>query len=85
MELIVPDIAKSLALMMHNEVLKAGGHPLVRLLPTGFERDYYHLANDDQLTFFARDYWRAKANLLDHHVQILADPFPHGCAYPWLF
>ncbi len=76
-ELIVPDIAKSLALMMHNEVLKAGGHPLVRLLPTGFERDYYHLANDDQLTFFARDYWRAKANLLDHHVQILADPFPH--------
>lgn len=75
-ELIVPDVAKPLALALHNEVLRAGGHPLVRLLPTGFDQDYYQLANDDQLTFFARDYWRAKADLLDHHIQILADPYP---------
>lgn len=75
-ELIVPDVAKSLALVLQNEVLRSGGHPIMRLLPTGFERDYYQLASEKQLTFFPEQYLHTKADLLDHHIQIIAEPFP---------
>lgn len=75
-ELIVPDVAKPLALALQNAVLRSGGHPLMRLLPTGFDRDYFSLAQDEQLIFFPKNYWQAKADLLDHHIQIIADPYP---------
>ncbi len=75
-ECIVPDVAKPMALALQNEVLKAGAHPIMRFLPTGFDQDYYCLAQDDQLEFFPEDYWQAKADLIDHKIQILADPYP---------
>lgn len=75
-EITVPDVAKPMALALQNAVLSAGGHPIVRLLPTGFEQDYYTLAKDHQLTFFPQDYWRSKADLLHHQIQIIADPQP---------
>lgn len=75
-EITVPDVAKPMARVLQNRVLKAGGHPIVRLLPTGFEQDYYTLAKDHQLTFFPKKYWRSKAELLHHQIQVLADPYP---------
>jgi aminopeptidase len=73
---IIPDVAKPMARVLQNEVLKAGAHPLMRFLPTGFDQDYYSLAENHQLEFFPKDYWQARADLLDHRVQILADPYP---------
>ncbi len=75
-EITVPDVAKPMARAVQNEVLRAGGHPMVRLLPTGFEQDYYSLAQEHQLTHFPQEYWRSKADLLHHQVQVLADPYP---------
>lgn len=75
-QVVVPDIAKPLALELQNTVLKSGGHPLLRLLPTGFDKDFYSLANDKQLTFFPENYFQAKAELLDHQIAIIADPYP---------
>ena len=75
-EIIVPDVAKPMAQALQNEVLKAGAHPQLRLLPTGFEQDYYTLAKEDQLTFFPKKYLKARADLIDHRVQIIADPYP---------
>ncbi len=75
-QLVVPDVAKPLAKALQNQVLKSGGHPLMRLVATGFDKDYYELANDDQLTFFPKKYLKEKVNLLDHQVVILADPYP---------
>lgn len=74
--LVVPDVAKPLALELQNAVLKAGAHPYLHLLPTGFDRDYYTLANERQLTFFPRTYHRARVKLLDHTIGIIADPDP---------
>ncbi|MBW7944731.1 aminopeptidase, partial [Patescibacteria group bacterium] len=67
----VPDVAKPLALALQNAVLKAGGHPIIRLIPTGFERDFYDLANEEQLTFFPEEYYRARVKMIDHQVGIL--------------
>jgi len=75
-QIAVPDIAKPLAKELNIAVLKAGGHPIVRLTPTGFERDYYTYANTEQLTHFPEKFLRAKAELLDHTISIIADPDP---------
>jgi aminopeptidase len=79
-QVVVPDIAKDLALELQNALLKAGAHPLMRLIPTGFDKDFYTLANDEQLNFFPREFSRAKKDLLDHQIAIIADPDPFELA-----
>ncbi|MBU2543211.1 aminopeptidase [Patescibacteria group bacterium] len=74
--LIVPDIAKPLALELQNTVLKSGGHPMLQIIPTQLDKDFYTLANDDQLTFFPEPYLRERVKLIDHQVFIIADPDP---------
>ena len=75
-QIAVPDVSKDLARQIRNEVLKAGAHPMLRLLPTGMNKDFYDLANDDQLSFFPKQYLKAKVKLLDHSIGIIADPYP---------
>ena len=74
--LVVPDVAKPLALELQNTVLKAGGHPMLQLIPTEFDKDFYTLANDAQLTFFPESYFKERVKLIDHQVGIIADPNP---------
>lgn len=73
----VPDVAKPLALHLQNTILKAGGQPLIRLTPTGFNKDFFTLANQSQLTFFPKKYLKAKAELIDHEIGIIADVDPY--------
>lgn len=72
-QVLVPDLAKPLYGTLQQSILEAGAHPLMRLLPTGFDRSFYRLANDDQLTFFPQRYLKARANLIDHSIGILAE------------
>lgn len=75
-QLAVPDIAKPLARELYRSVLQAGAHPVMRLIPTEFELEFYSLANDAQLTFFPEEYFAAKAKLINHAISIIADPNP---------
>jgi len=75
-QLAVPDIATPLALELQKAVLKAGGHPLVRIVPSNFDKDFFAYADTAQLTFFPEDYLREKAKMLDHTVSIIADINP---------
>jgi aminopeptidase len=72
----VPDVAKPLALALQNVILKAGAHPIIRIMPSGFEKDFYMLANEDQLKFFPKKYFKARVDLIDHQVGIIADVDP---------
>lgn len=72
----VPDVAKDLALELQNTILKSGGYPLLRLLPTGFDKDYYNLASEDQLKFFPKKLMKSRADLIDHYIGVIADPDP---------
>ena len=78
--LVVPDVAKALGLELQNAVLKAGAHPMMKFLPTGFDRDFYNLANEDQLSFFPKKYHQNQVELIDHTLGILADPDPDELA-----
>ena len=73
---IADDDAKPFLVALHKKILEAGAHPLLRMVPTGIERTFYELANDKQLTFFARDYVKAQCNLIDHQIGILSDADP---------
>lgn len=73
---IVPDVAKPLALQLQNTILRAGAHPMLYLTATGFERDFYQLANQEQLIFFPRKFLQTRVKLIDHQINIIADPDP---------
>jgi len=74
----VPDVAKDLARALQVKVLQAGGHPIVRLSPTGnFEKDFFEYASEDQLSFFPSAYFKAQADTIDHQVSIIADVDPY--------
>ncbi len=73
---VVPDVAKPMALALQNTLLKAGAHPMIRLIPSGFDRDFYNLANDEQLGFFPRKFLKARADLIDHQIGIIAESDP---------
>lgn len=75
-ECVVPDVAKPLALALQNTLLQAKAHPIIRLVPTGFDKDYFTLASKKQRTFFPKDYYEQKVSLLDHMISIIADPYP---------
>jgi aminopeptidase len=75
-ECAVPDVAKPLARELQNVLLEAGAQPIVRLLPTEFERDFFERASNEQLTFFPAQHLRSKAKLLDHLISIIAQPNP---------
>jgi aminopeptidase len=77
---VVPDVAKPLALQLQNAILRAGGYPVMRLLPTGFDKDFFTLANEKQLKFFPKKFLKARVELLDHNIGIIADPNPQELA-----
>jgi len=74
---VVPDVAKALAQALQKEILKAGAHPMLRLLPTGFEKDFFELANQEQLTFFPKAFSQARVKLIDHQIGVIADVDPY--------
>ena len=73
---VVPDVAKPMALALQNTLLKAGAHPMIRLIPSGFDHDFYNLASDEQLSFFPRKFLKARADLIDHQIGIIAESDP---------
>lgn len=76
-ECIVPDVAKPLALELQNSILRAGGNPMMRLLPTGFDKAFFELASPNQLSFFPQKHLQSKVALLDHSIGIIADIDPY--------
>ncbi len=69
----VPEVAKPLLVALRRAVLKAGAHPLVFFSPDDFTREFYELANEDQLSFFADKFYRGLVDQVDHLVAIIAE------------
>lgn len=75
-QVVVDDVAKPLLVELHKAILKAGAHPMLRLIPTGISKDYYALANDSQLTYFPEKYIHARCDEIDHSISIISDVDP---------
>ncbi|MCC5023644.1 MAG: aminopeptidase [Candidatus Synoicihabitans palmerolidicus] len=69
-QLRVPEVAKPLLVALRRAVLKAGAHPLIFFTPDDMAREFYELANEAQLAFFAESYHRGTVEQIDHTVAI---------------
>lgn len=72
-QVICEDVAKPMIVALHKSILEAGAHSIIRMMPTGLDKDFYELANDEQLTFFPKKYLKARVDLIDHSVGIIAE------------
>ncbi|MDQ8179074.1 aminopeptidase [Pelagicoccus sp. SDUM812005] len=72
-QLRVPEVAKPFLVALRRAVLKAGAHPLVFFTPDDMAREFFELANEEQLNFFAEKFHRGTVEQIDHTVAILAE------------
>lgn len=73
----VPESAKPMLLALNRAVLKAGAHPLIQYLPDGMSREFYDLANREQVVFFPGRFLKGRIDEIDHMIGIIADTDKH--------
>ncbi len=70
----IPESAKDFIAPLRRSVLSAGAHPLFHYLPDDVQaREFYELANDSQLTFFADKMYRGIVEQADHTLRMLSE------------
>jgi aminopeptidase len=69
----VPEVAKPFLISLRRAVLKAGGHTMIFFYPDEMAREFYELANEEQLSFFPDKYCKGLIDQADHSVYIIAD------------
>lgn len=83
--IIAPESAKPLFAELCRAVWRAGGHTIADYQPdadaqTNLTRDFYAIASEEQLGFFAESYWRGLVDQMDHMIYIDADADPRALA-----
>jgi len=73
----VPENAKPILLELNRAVLKAGAHPIIQYLPDDMDREFFDLANTEQIKFFPAKYLKGKIAEIDHSIFIIADTDKH--------
>ena len=81
--IVTPEAAKPLYVELHRAVLRSGGHPIGHYLPSedaqfNIQRDYFELASEQQLDFFAARYMKGLVEEIDHQVSIICDTDMHA-------
>lgn len=78
-EAVLVDVSESGRRMMpflQEAVLRAGGHPMMRLHPEGMGKKFYELASDEQLEFYAKNSMMGRIQDVTHWVRILSEYDP---------
>lgn len=74
----VPEIAKPLYAEIMRAIWKTGGHAIGRLLPSNdivfkHDREFYLIANEDQLKHFPKNLLRGQVEDINHSISIIAE------------
>ncbi|MBC2607606.1 aminopeptidase [Pelagicoccus albus] len=72
-QLRVSEVAKPFLVALRRAVVKAGAHPLIFFTPDDIEREFFELANEEQLSFFPEKYMKGLVDQIDHTVAILSE------------
>jgi len=77
-----PENARALFVELRRAVWRSGGHVISQYEPSDespgeLSRDFYELASDEQLDFFAEPFFRGTLNAADHFVAITSSADPH--------
>ncbi len=73
----VPECAKAMILPLQTAVMKRWWHPLIRFYPDGIIRNFFELANDEQLKYKPKHEMLWRVDDIDHLVSIIADADKH--------
>jgi len=73
----VPESAKPLLISLQRSVLKSGAHAIIQYLPDEMSREFFELANDDQLKFFPATFLKGRVKQANHFLMILAETNYH--------
>lgn len=71
------EAAKPLLNSLQKSVLKIGAHPIIQYLPNEMARQFFELANQDQLNFFPAAFLKGRIRQSDHSLTILAETDYH--------
>lgn len=71
--LSVPECARPMLQPLHDAVLRAGGHPLIDIIPDGLQRSFFEQANDDQVSYRPMKRLLATVEDIDHRLVIIAE------------
>lgn len=69
----VPECAKPMLVHLRRSILRSGGFPILQYIPDDISREFFELANEDQLAFFPELYLRGKVDQMDHVVSMIAE------------
>ncbi len=72
----VPECAKPMLVSLRRSVLKAGAHPIISYYPDDISKEFFELANEEQLKFFPDKFLKGKAEQADHALNIIATTNP---------
>lgn len=73
----VQESARPILQELYKAVLKAGGHALIQYVPDGLDREFYKLANEEQIKFFPAKFLKGRIDEIDHSIFIMADTDKH--------
>jgi len=77
------EAAKPLYVELHRAVWRAGAHAIGHYVADddgafNLSRNFYELANDEQIDFFPAKYMRGVVDQMDHQVSVLSDSDMHA-------
>jgi len=81
--IVARESAKPLYVELHRAVWRAGGHAIGGYLPDdggdfNMTREFYELAGEAQLDFFAASHMRGLVDQIDHQVSVISDSDMHA-------
>lgn len=71
--LCVPECARPMLQPLHDAVLRAGGHPVVDIIPDGLQRSFFTLANHDQINYRPMKRLLGTVEDCDHRLYMIAE------------
>jgi len=69
----VPESAKPLLIALRRAVVMSGAYPVTNYLPDNYTREFFELANNDQIRFFPSHYLKGKVIDMDHTIVVIAE------------
>lgn len=75
--ILMSESAKPLLIHLQRAVLKAGAYPFIDFKPEGIEKEYYELANEDQLREIPMDIALGKVSDIDYMLYVHSEVDKH--------
>lgn len=74
---MISESARPLLPHLQRSIMESGAHMMLNYQPDGIARDYYELANDEQIEFVPKKYLLERVNIATHFVGIISETDKH--------